>query len=133
MKRLYVHPHFLDVALECGHSNRVENAKEKQRENVEPIFFSILEQGTVSALSFSIDGRFLASGGADKRVLVWDLAHGHLLAELTGHTMTVCCLAFRYLSLSPFLCSFVFFSFRSISLPNWRGRGSLGGFFFFKK
>ena len=85
MKRLYVHPHFLDVALECGHSNRVENAKEKQRENVEPIFFSILEQGTVSALSFSIDGRFLASGGADKRVLVWDLAHGHLLAELTGH------------------------------------------------
>ena len=45
-------------------------------------------------MAFSIDGRFLASGAADKRVLVWDLAHGHLLAELTGHVMNVCNLAF---------------------------------------
>jgi len=48
----------------------------------------------VSALCFSIDGRFLASGGADKKVLVWDLAHGHLLADLPGHTATISDLAF---------------------------------------
>ena len=57
-------------------------------------FFFRSLKGTVSALCFSIDGRFIASGGADKKVLIWDLAHGHLLAELTGHVMTVCSLAF---------------------------------------
>lgn len=41
-----------------------------------------------------MDGRFLASGGADKQVLVWDLAHGHLLADLPGHAMTISSLAF---------------------------------------
>lgn len=48
----------------------------------------------MSALCFSTDGRFLASGGADQKVLVWDLAYGHLLADLPGHVMTISSLAF---------------------------------------
>ena len=38
----------------------------------------------VSAVAFSNDGRFLASGGSgpdDHRVLLWDIAHGHLLGD----------------------------------------------------
>lgn len=51
-------------------------------------------QGQVLCLCFSVEGRFLASAGADNRVLLWDLAHGHLLAELCGHTASVLSLAF---------------------------------------
>lgn len=58
------------------------------------LLIAILQKGTVSALCFSTDGRFLASGGADQKVLLWDLAHGHLLADLPGHTMTISSLAF---------------------------------------
>ena len=48
----------------------------------------------IYSLAFSIDGRFLASAGADCRVLVWDLAHGHLVAALPNHTATIYCLSF---------------------------------------
>lgn len=51
-------------------------------------------QAPIYALAFSVDGRFLASAGADTRVLLWDLAHGHLLAELASHTAPIHTLAF---------------------------------------
>ena len=43
-------------------------------------------KSAVLCISFSPDGRFLASGSSDRRVLVWDIAYGHLLAELSHHT-----------------------------------------------
>ncbi len=41
-----------------------------------------------------MDGRFLASGGSDSRVLLWDIAHGHLLADFSLHDNTVTSLCF---------------------------------------
>lgn len=39
----------------------------------------------IYSLTFSICGKYLASGGSDCKVLIWDLAHGHLVAELNAH------------------------------------------------
>lgn len=32
--------------------------------------------------------------GSDKKILIWDIAYGHLLAELTGHTDAIYSLSF---------------------------------------
>lgn len=51
-------------------------------------------KGSIYSLAFSICGRFLASGSADHRVNIWDLAHGHLIATFLGHTGTIHSLSF---------------------------------------
>jgi len=51
-------------------------------------------KGAIYSLAFSPDGRYLASSGVDKRILVWDLAEGTLLTELKGHSDTVYSLSF---------------------------------------
>ena len=51
-------------------------------------------KSTVYALAFENSGRYLVSGGADKRVLFWDLAFGYLLADLSGHYDTIYTLSF---------------------------------------
>lgn len=48
----------------------------------------------IYSLAFSMCGRFLASGSADNRILIWDLAHGHLIAAFCGHAGTVHSLCF---------------------------------------
>lgn len=50
----------------------------------------------ITVLAFENSGRFLASSGADKRILVWDIASAHLIADLHGgHTDTILTLAFN--------------------------------------
>ena len=51
-------------------------------------------KSTVLVISFSPDGRFIVSGSSDRRVLVWDIAYGHLLAELSHHNNIIASLAF---------------------------------------
>jgi WD40 repeat protein len=58
--------------------------------------------GAVYSVAFSPDGRYLASGGSDKQVKVWNAATGQLVRTLGEHAKTVRCVAFspdgRYLA-----------------------------------
>lgn len=38
---------------------------------------------------FSTCGRFLISAGADKNIMIWDMAHGNLVAKLMAHRDTI--------------------------------------------
>ncbi|HEX3483272.1 MAG TPA: protein kinase [Kofleriaceae bacterium] len=51
-------------------------------------------EGRVRALALSADQRYLASGGADGNILVWDLAHGGRPTVLRGHAAEVRWVAF---------------------------------------
>ncbi|XP_069961854.1 DDB1- and CUL4-associated factor 5 [Bactrocera oleae] len=55
--------------------------------------------GCVNAIEFSYGGRYLASGGDDKRVLIWDIEkaiahHGRPRVLQTEHTSNIFCLGF---------------------------------------
>ncbi len=48
----------------------------------------------VRCLSFSFDGRYIASGGNDKVIRIWESETRSLVKELMGHEAAVSCLAF---------------------------------------
>src|SRR5690348_7647581 len=50
--------------------------------------------GRVFAVAFAPGGRVLASGGADKQIILWDVKSGKESRRLAGHTGTVFGLAF---------------------------------------
>ena len=50
--------------------------------------------GWIMSVSFSSDGRTLASGGADGTVRLWDVDTGHLLKTLPGHAGDVLSVSF---------------------------------------
>jgi WD40 repeat protein len=58
----------------------------------------VLEQtghkGEVTALTFSLDGKTMLSGGEDSRVFVWDMATKTKTKTLAGHNLTVTALQF---------------------------------------
>ncbi len=59
----------------------------------------------VLALAVSSNGGFLASGGRDMNVLVWDTQTRRLLKTFPGHRGAVTCLCFRWNSLDLFSAS----------------------------
>ncbi len=50
--------------------------------------------GWVNVLAFSPDGKMLASGSTDKKVLLWDAATGEMLTSLTEHLNGIAALTF---------------------------------------
>ncbi|KAG8717388.1 pre-rRNA processing protein [Ceratobasidium sp. 394] len=59
----------------------------------------------VLALAISFDGRYLASGGRDRRVLVWDVKEDKLVKVFEGHKDAITALAFRKNSLQLYSAS----------------------------
>ncbi|CAE6439890.1 unnamed protein product [Rhizoctonia solani] len=49
----------------------------------------------VLALAISFDGRYLASGGRDRRILVWDVKEDKFVKAFEGHKDAITALAFR--------------------------------------
>ncbi len=49
----------------------------------------------ILALAVSWDGRYLASGGRDKLLRVWDARTGARVEAFKGHRDAISCLAFR--------------------------------------
>jgi WD40 repeat protein len=52
-------------------------------------------KGSVQALAFSPDRKWLASGGDDKTIIVWNLSSGHEEFRLAGHRDTITSLLFK--------------------------------------
>lgn len=50
--------------------------------------------GEVTSVSFSPDGRILASGSEDTTVILWDVGRKEMLDQLTGHTGKIVSVAF---------------------------------------
>jgi WD40 repeat protein len=49
---------------------------------------------SVTTVSFSPNGKWVATGAMDKRILIWDSANGRLHKELKGHEQMVLAVAF---------------------------------------
>jgi WD40 repeat protein len=50
--------------------------------------------GSVNSVSFSPDGRLLASGGGDDTIILWDVKSGEILKRLKGHSGHVTSVSF---------------------------------------
>ena len=53
------------------------------------IRFQLGHQGDVNSVAWSPNGKYIASGGRDKTVKVWDADSGKELRTLTGHSYKV--------------------------------------------
>ncbi len=69
-------------------TTELTNAARKAK-SVEPFLILRGHVGTVRSVSFSPDGKTIASGSDDKTVKIWDAATGTILRSLRGHSGTV--------------------------------------------
>lgn len=51
-------------------------------------------EGAVTDLAFSLDSKWLATGGADRTVRIWETASGKLIQTFKGHRMSVTAVEF---------------------------------------
>jgi len=66
----------------------------KRRRYSEPLVLPDPESKGVHCVSFSSDGRYLASGGAGGKVRIWELAGAKVVQTILGHTGFVASVAF---------------------------------------
>jgi len=66
----------------------------KRRRYSDPLVLPDPKSKGVHSVSFSSDGRYLASGGSDGKVRIWELAGAKVLQTLPGHTGFVVSVAF---------------------------------------
>lgn len=69
--------------------------REGAADDAKPRAPSQAHTGDVLSLALSTDDKFLASGGADKQVIIWDAAQGGWLKTFPGHRAMVTALSFR--------------------------------------
>lgn len=69
-------------------ATELANATRKAK-GVEPFLILRGHIGSVRSVSFSPDGKMIASGSDDKTVKIWDAATGTILRSLRGHSATV--------------------------------------------
>jgi WD40 repeat protein len=84
---------YLIVLLIAASAAFVATSANAQLLSEQPAAASIVvnsaHSGTVQALAFSPDDKWLASAAQDATIKLWDLASGRLLRTLTGHSTTV--------------------------------------------
>lgn len=77
-----------------------ENIAVKQKDEVkrnEPhLYFATGHTGCITTMAYSPDGKYVASGGQDNTIIIWDLYSRKELRKLIGHTSFV-----EYISYSP--------------------------------
>ena len=88
---------FLDILKkrqECGlsHQTIVEFQFEANQKSKPELYSKDLKAhfGCVNALAFSKNGKFLASGGDDKRILIWDMAKSLCDSKKSNNQMKGC-------------------------------------------
>uniref|UniRef100_A0A8C3JGU0 TATA-box binding protein associated factor 5 n=1 Tax=Calidris pygmaea TaxID=425635 RepID=A0A8C3JGU0_9CHAR len=76
------------VRIFTGHKVKAHHSQYSEQIQFESL------NGPIHSLAFSPNGRFLATGATDGRVLLWDIGHGLMVGELKGHTDTIYALRF---------------------------------------
>ena len=59
-----------------------------------PFYSSRSHPSSVMSVSFSSDGRYVASGSKDKTVKIWEIQTNKCLSTLQGHTSSVMSVSF---------------------------------------
>ena len=99
------HKHILIIALfvfsvctlAAAQTRRIE-AKKKTGDssalNNPELVFNSVHSAIIYSVAYNPDGKYLASGSADKTIKLWEVETGRLLRTLTGHTGDICSVSY---------------------------------------